>query len=94
MLGALTEAQGFLAHPFGIFLGFLLQAIALLTDLLEFFERLLAIALMGFRMGALELLMLLLELLKTAGGFLFQLLPAGSGVPAGIVLISALAPLR
>ena len=77
LLGVLTEAQGLLAHTFGIFLSFLLQATALLTDLLEFLQRLLAIALMGFRMGALELLMLLLELLKTAGGFLFQLLPAG-----------------
>ena len=77
LLGALAETQGLLAHSFSIFLGFLLQAVALLTDLLELLQRLLAVALMGFRMGALQLLVLLLELLKTASGFLLQLLTAG-----------------
>ena len=74
LLCALAEAQGFLAYTLGIFLGFLLQAVAFLADLLKFLQRLLAVALMGFSVGALELLVFLLELLKTASGFLLKLL--------------------
>jgi hypothetical protein len=58
-LGGLAEAQSLLAQPFRFRLTFLLQAVGLLADLFKFLQPLDAVALMGFRLGALQLLVLL-----------------------------------